>query len=83
MVYARYGNTSTNALSMTQPSSQSPVIEMYLCNIALHAPTAPPINSDEKNTPMNELNVVRANSVNATCNNKNTFPSVSNRRRES
>jgi hypothetical protein len=32
---------------------------------------------------MNELNVVRANSVNATCNNKNTFPSVSNRRRES
>ena len=67
MVYARYGNTSTNALSMTHPSSQSPVIEMYLCSMALHAPTAPPINKDEKKTPMNELNVVRANSVNATC----------------
>jgi hypothetical protein len=35
--------------------------------MALHAPTAPPISKDEKKTPMNELNVVSANSVNATC----------------
>ena len=34
--------------------------------MALHAPTAPPMSSELKKTPMNELNVVMASSVNAT-----------------
>jgi hypothetical protein len=30
----RYGNSNTRAESMTHPSSQSPVMLMYLCSIA-------------------------------------------------
>mmetsp|Transcript_8647 Transcript_8647/g.36206 ORF Transcript_8647/g.36206 Transcript_8647/m.36206 type:complete len:342 (+) Transcript_8647:604-1629(+) len=66
MVYAKYGKRSTSAESTTQPSSQSPVIEMCLCSIAEHAPTIPPISSDAMNTPKNATSVVTASSENAT-----------------